>query len=456
MRLVPRSMSGQLLVLWLLAMLVAHGIAVLMLSWWRVDNSSIHPMSARMIETRVAAAYRGVITSSDRTELLDNLSLPDSKYRIEPIGTDEYSMNNTELGFAQAIQSMLGLSTATPVIVQLQQIEPEKGAKDTRNWLEKALGRPIAWNLQIEIGLPDGNMLVSDHSPMLIPAHWNRVLSFSLLVGMIPTALIAIFFGRRIMRPLQTLTEAAKRVSRGERVILPPVSGPEGVREITLAFNDMQESLVRFVTGRTLMVAAIGHDLRTPLTSLRIRAELVEDDALRQAMVRTLDDMRVMVEEILRFSKDDAWQEPTVDVLVNDLIRDVIHDHDMQGQHIELQSQLDPSYRYRCRPVSLKRALNNLIDNAVCYGAVTVRAQFSPSRQLLTIEVLDDGPGIDADQLEHVFEPFVRLDTARSQATGGAGLGLTIAHSCVRAHGGNITLENREGGGLRAVIELPA
>lgn len=133
----------------------------------------------------------------------------------------------------------------------------------------------------------------------MMPAHWKRVLSFSLLVGIIPSAIIAVLFGHRLVRPLRRLTEASRRVSRGEHVVLPHVPGPEDLRQITRAFNEMHDSLHRFVTGRTQMIAAIGHDLRTPLTSLRIRAELIDDDALREDMIRTLKDMSIIVEETL-------------------------------------------------------------------------------------------------------------------------------------------------------------
>jgi len=457
MRLIPRSISGQLLVVWILAILVAHGVAIFVLSWWRADNSAIHPLSARMIETRVVSAYRLAASTDDGNSLLQSVSLPDSMFQVIPRQVAKQPMNSKELALTQDLRKMLDLPPDAPVRVKLEQVEASPNARDTRNWLEKALGRsrPLAWGMHIEVGLPDGRTLASDHLPILIPAHWNRVLSFSLLVGMIPTALIAILFGRRIMRPLKTLTEAANKVSRGEQVILQPVGEPDELREITQAFNDMQENLARFVNGRTMMVAAIGHDLRTPMTSLRIRAELVEDAGLRQAMTHTLDEMRVMVEEILNFVKDDASQEPTLELRVNDFVQEIVDEQRMRGREVVFQSQLPDAFSYRCRPVHLKRALNNLIDNATRYGPVTVSArQDGPSRRLI-IEVLDIGPGIAPDKLEHVFEPFVRLDASRSLASGGSGLGLTIAHSCVRAHGGTITLENRSAGGLRAIVELP-
>lgn len=451
----PRSISRQLLVVWLLAMLAAHGIAILMMSWWRADNLSIHPLSARMMETRIVAAYRLAIAAGDNGTVLESINLPDSKFRLMQGPVIESPMDSKEQQLAGELRKLLDLPSDTLINVRLEQKKLNSGMADRRNWLEGAFGRPYTLDLRFDVGLPDGRILASDHRPTIIPAHWSRVLTFSLLVGMIPTMLIAMFFGGQIMRPLMKLTDAANRVSRGEEVILPPVKGPDGVREITDAFNAMQRNLTRFVHQRTMVVAAIGHDLRTPMTSLRIRAELVEDADVRQAMIRTLDDMRVMVDEILKFAKDDALQEPTVQVGLNSLVSEAISEQRMLGKDITFVTQLSDGYAYRCRPVHLKRALSNLIDNAARFGPVTVEVQMDSKQQRIHVKVLDQGPGIATDRLDRVFEPFFRLDASRSSATGGAGLGLTIAHSCARAHGGSIVLSNRNEGGLCALIDLP-
>jgi signal transduction histidine kinase len=457
MRWAPRTLSGQLVALWLLAMVAAHVIAVLVLSWWRAENVTIHPLAVRSVESRVLSAYRLAARSPDAPALLEDLSLPDSAFRLAdqalPLKPD--AMGSVEHGIAQRLRGMLNLSAQSPVQVQLQQDDARPRAGHATNWLETALGGASAWALDIDIQLPDGRWLQSRHWPTTLPAHWSRVLSFSLLVGMLPTAIIALLFGRRIMRPLKLLTAASQRVSRGEQVILPPPDRLSGVREITQAFNDMQENLVRFVNGRTQMLAAIGHDLRTPLTSLRIRAELIDDEALRNAMVRTIDDMSVMVEETLRFVRDDALREPTQEVNVAALVQEIVDQQTIQGRSIACTLQIDPAMSYRCRPVHLKRGLNNLLDNAARYGEVRLGVLADKARRVLRIEVQDHGPGIDPAQLQRVFEPFTRLDASRSAHTGGLGLGLAIARSCIRAHGGDIALHNCAEGGLRAVVELP-
>ncbi|MBS3018107.1 Adaptive-response sensory-kinase SasA [Comamonas sp. PE63] len=459
MRWLPRSISGQLLALWIVAILVAHLIAVLALSWWRSDNIAIHPLSARTIETRIQAAYKAASHDQPVNQLLEDISLPESEFRLftaPRVKGEDSRWSRQELALEQAIRARLELAPETPLHVRLLNVLPGvSGQVDRRNWIEKAFRSRHALAMDVEVLLPGGQWLYSRHWPTPVPAHWSRVLSFSLLVGTIPAAIIALLFGRQIMRPLAELTEASRRVSRGERVVLPQPGGLSGVRDIVQAFNDMQDSLVRFVNGRTQMLAAMGHDLRTPLTSLRIRAEFIEDEALRNAMIATLDDMSAMVSETLRFARDEAHQEPTQEVAIDALIQQVIDAQSNSGKSVRPTLRLDTGLHYRCRPVNLKRALHNIIDNAARYGEVRVAAMLDDSRRVLRIAVDDDGPGIPPAQLEHVFEPFTRLDAARSTHSGGVGLGLAIARSSIRAHGGDVTLHNRVEGGLRALIEMP-
>ncbi len=279
-------------------------------------------------------------------------------------------------------------------------------------------------------------------------------LTLSVLVGMVPATIITLLLEHRIMRQLRQLTDAVRKLSRGERVRLPDLHGPADVREMFQAFNTMQDTLVRLVENRTLMLASIGHDLCTPLASLRIRAELVDDEDLRQAMIRSLDEISIMLKEILTFSRDDVLKEPTQAVAINGFVQRVVHEQRAQGRDVRFASHLNCDLAYRCRPVNLQRALNNLIENGTRYGPVNV--EMSNTSGLLRIEILDCGPGIEPEALERVFEPFVRLRAVSDDVMAGAGLGLTAARACVHAHGGEIFLENRERGGLRAVIELPA
>lgn len=278
------------------------------------------------------------------------------------------------------------------------------------------------------------------------------MLSF-LVTGSI-LALVIIFSVRRVSRPLETLASAADRMGRGETVEPIPEEGPDDLKETIRAFNLMQERLRRFVADRTKMLAALGHDLRTPITSLRLQAEFVEDEELRARMQRQLDDMQQMAESALAFARDAADGEPTSRTDLGALAESIVEDLEGLGLAVTCTSA-EETIVHACRPVSLKRALTNLIRNAVAYGGgadVSVRM----ANGEILIEVADHGPGIPDADMERAFTPFERLDPARSAETGGAGLGLTIARTIARAHGGDVRLANRPEGGLVATIALPA
>ncbi len=228
--------------------------------------------------------------------------------------------------------------------------------------------------------------------------------------------------------------------------------GPREVLETIRAFNDMQERLSRFVLDRTKMLAALGHDLRTPITTLRLRAEFIEDDEIRLKIQETLDEMFEMAEATLSFAKEEAAQEKTRLVDVGALISTVCADLSDTGFPVECTEP--GSFTIRCRPMGLKRAIRNILENAMAYGR-RARVFIEHRRGDVAIVIDDDGPGIPCRDMERVFSPFVRLENSRNTETGGVGLGLAIARSIVRSHGGDITLQNRPEGGLRVTITLP-
>jgi signal transduction histidine kinase len=214
----------------------------------------------------------------------------------------------------------------------------------------------------------------------------------------------------------------------------------------------MRGRLQRFVQDRTRMLAAISHDLRTPITTLRLRAEFVEDEETRAKILETLDEMQRITEATLAFAREEAAAEDTRTVDLAALVDSVCADLADLGQDVAFGGP--ERAPYTCRPVSLKRAVRNLIENAVTYGE-RARVTLEQAADSFRIVVEDDGPGIPEAEFERVFAPFVRLEESRSPETGGIGLGMAIARSIVRGHGGDITLANRQDGGLRAVIHLP-
>jgi signal transduction histidine kinase len=264
--------------------------------------------------------------------------------------------------------------------------------------------------------------------------------------------LIATLVARRVSRPLKRLTVAAERLGRGEEIEAVPEQGADDIRHTAEAFNRMQSRLHRFVEDRTKMIAAISHDLRTPITSLRLRAEFISDTETKAKIIETLDEMKAMTEATLAFSQDasTAVQARTVDI--NALVESLCEDLAELGLKVAFtQGERVP---WRCRPDALRRALRNVIENAVRYGTrAYVKLEQTPSG--LNIMVEDDGPGMLESEFENVFAPFVRLEISRNRDTGGVGLGLSIARSILRSHGGDIQLSNRPTGGLRATLSLP-
>ena len=303
----------------------------------------------------------------------------------------------------------------------------------------------------LAVQLKDGSWLNTAFAKKMVNPLWTSQSIISLAVTAIVLSICAAFIARGMTHPMRRLAVAAEALGRGESVAPLPENGPDEIRQTAEAFNLMQARLQRFVEDRTRMLAAIGHDLRTPLTSLRLRAEFVSDDETREKMLSTLDELRTMTEATLAFSREQAIAEDTRNVNLTALVESLCDDLVELGHDITF---LDSSkIGYRCRADALKRAVRNLVENAVRYGE---RARVSVTARANAIEIVvdDDGPGIPNEVMDSVFAPFFRLENSRNRETGGIGLGLSIARNMVRHHGGDVILSNT-GSGLRAVISLP-
>ena len=306
--------------------------------------------------------------------------------------------------------------------------------------------------LAVAVRLADGRWLNAVSAPRLPERFWQWPTLLSVgLTALILSALM-ILMVRRITRPLAELSSAADRFGRGEAVPLLAEHGPLDIQETIRAFNRMRDRLERFVQDRTRMLAAISHDLRTPITALRVRAELIDDAETRGKILTTLDEMQRMTEATLAFVREEAAPEETRLIDLEALVGSLCDDLSDTGKDVTFSGP--GKTPYGCRVVSLKRAIGNLVDNAVAYGQ-RARVTLTVAGEALHITIDDDGPGIAASDMERVFEPFVRLEASRSRDTGGVGLGMAIARSIVRRHGGDITLANRPDGGLRVTVRLP-
>ena len=265
-------------------------------------------------------------------------------------------------------------------------------------------------------------------------------------------SILAIWAVRRATMPVSLFATAAERLGIGLNAEPLPESGTGEVRRAARAFNTMQSRLKRFIQDRTQMLAAISHDLRTPITRMRLRAEFVDDDEQRDKMLTDLDEMETMIKATLAFARDDAANETPESTDVAGLVKGIVEDQRAMGSLAAYEGP--ESFMQIVRPLGLKRALNNLIKNAIKYGD-TARVALNSEDDQTVILIDDDGPGIADDVKGQVFTPFFRVETSRSRDTGGTGLGMTIARNAVRSMGGDIELLNRQEGGLRAKVTLP-
>lgn len=310
---------------------------------------------------------------------------------------------------------------------------------------------PPAIAVTVQVRLHGGEWAIFD---LMLPQK-TAVLPYPLLANLFillaAVLVLSLFAVRLATRPLLVLAEAAEEL--GKDIHRPPLAelGSAEVRRAARAFNTMQMRLVNFIQDRTRLLAAMSHDLKTPITRLRLRAELLDDEELKAKFDHDLQEMESMVSATLDFMRDSNSREAIQPVDVMALLESIQADGAEMGQKIGIRGTA--VHPYPVAPTALKRCLVNLVDNAVKYGG-QADIIVSDSEERLEIRILDHGPGIPEAQLERVFEPFVRLEESRSRDTGGTGLGLGIARNIVRTHGGKLVLRNAAGG-LEALVSLP-
>ena len=464
-RLWPRSLYGQILLVAGSALLLAQCVnAAMLLSGARtraVAEASVMVVSRvanqlergeRMSEGPVAPFIamrdgagkdrpnrrRNVTISVD-----DNaLNIPRAEYQ------DDMSMRAQE--FLQ--QGDIALSDVRISAVSLSALPPALRDPQIRRWQDgrfRQSARKMPSTAVLLTGrLPNGQWL---HAAGLVRANDRASMvalvlqTFTLFVAvMVPLALVA----RRIARPLEDLTRRVRRVGVAEDPEPMERAGPDDVQQLIVAFNAMQARVSNLLGEKDVMLGAIGHDLKTPLAALRVRVESVDDDEEREKMASTIDEMVTILDDILTLARLGKSGEPMQSVDIGAIVETVVSDF----EHARFETS-DLRVVAHIRPVLIRRALRNLIGNAIAYGkhaALAVREE----GDMVFVDIDDDGPGIDPDMAESMFEPFVRAERSRSRSTGGSGLGLTISRAIARAHGGDVVLRNRAEGGLRATMSF--
>jgi signal transduction histidine kinase len=305
-------------------------------------------------------------------------------------------------------------------------------------------------SFQAAVRQADGRWLtVSPHQYLIEP--WQQRILLVLAATALAVTPLAWWFARRLAAPFAAFARAAERLGRDPEAPPLNVSGSTEVGAAVAAFNVMQQRLKRYVTYRTTLIGAIAHDLRTPLTRLRFRIEAAPDD-LRAKLASDIDEMEAMISATLAFVQDSAQTAGRTKLEVSSLLETVMDEAAETGADAAVEwaerTVVDGD------PIALKRLVTNLVDNALKFGSRARGRVFCESGMAI-VEVDDNGPGVPDAEIEQAFEPFHRLESSRSRETGGAGLGLAVVRAIARGHGGEVTLQNRSEGGLRARVSLP-
>lgn len=465
----PSGLTGQIIILIILTILISQIINIILVAGERADafrRGAVGPLIGQIV---IAAELLQDTDDATEQRLLSALSSAERRLTIdtEPLARAVDASTLTKRLEAR-LQRDSGLTARVEARFVERRFQRDNKESESRRDLRRASRRdegrvrnqdrfrPLQVDrLIVSLELSPSRWL---NTALRLPRRDLEWLKTSLLYNIALALLlcgIAIWFLRRVTRPMKDLAVAADALGRGEDVPLLAETGPEEIRHATSAFNAMQDRLTRFVKDRTQMLAAISHDLRTPITSLRLRAELLDDETARDNMIRTLDEMQAMTESVLAFARDDAASEPISDVDILSVLEECASVFRAQGGQVDLTVSAIAKPLLRGRPLSLKRAINNLLENAIIYGK---RAEISvgSNHSSVTIRIRDYGSGIPQDRMEEMFKPFARLESSRNRATGGTGLGLSIARSIIHGHGGEISLQNADEGGLIVTIDLPS
>ena len=466
MSLAPKSLAGRLTLLLLLALAVAQGVAVALFAWERIEAlRDAHRENAvartatvvRLLRDTPPGLHDAVIAAASSG--ITRFSLAPEPL-VGEAGTGEGAG-----AIARALGAALGAGPERIRVAPLwtRHMDDDDDRDDDHDHDDDDDGDDDGdddhdhghWELDwftASVALGHGGWLnVAVGPPPGAPA-WGAAFVLTFLFSALGIAAVAVLTGRQLAKPMRGLANAAGRLGRGESVDDLSEAGPAEIRETVRAFNRMRARLDRYVRDRTAMLAAVSHDLRTPITSLRLHAEFVEDEETRAKIVAALDEMQRMTEDTLAFIREDTQREETRNVDLHALLDSVAADLAELGHDIDVADF--GRVLVACRPAALRRALRNLLENAAAHGA-RAAARIERDDEETRVVVEDEGPGIPEAELERVFEPFVRLEASRSRETGGSGLGLAIARGIVRGHGGDVRLANRSEGGLRATVTLP-
>ena len=457
-RLLPKSLLGQMLLAVALALLVAQGISAVLL--YRAAEQRREMGTANALAFQLVAEPR----FDYRQSASDRLG-SDGQRRWQRLRVERTTVNPLLAGEESEPERESMLRT----ILQEQGIEPAQLFVTSRRVssdeyvMRRLRDRGL---LQTRPEWAGGEMIVAgllrqgepEWTVARVPV-WDReqtrlgpLIAQTLLLYLVLVGLLALLL-RRITRPLAALTRRLETfaVTRETGGQLEP-TGPEDTRRLIAAHNAMEARIAALLDEKDVMLGAIGHDLKTPLAALRVRIESVEDDAERARMAHTIEDITRTLDDILSLARVGRPTDPLEQTDLGALVGGVVDEYEDMGEPVVLAE--GPRVAAPVRATWLRRALRNLIGNAVRYGE-SAEVSILREGETAVIRIDDRGPGIPDGDIERMLEPFTRGEASRNRATGGAGLGLTIARAIAEQHGARLILSNREGGGLRAELHLP-
>lgn len=466
MKLLPRTLFGQLMLALFCALIAVQAIGF----WLMLDDRA--RLGERLLGVYSAQRIAGIISIIDQAEpgervrLLRALNVPPTHLSLdEPWRSSAEKSGEEAKPFIERITQEL----AQPLAIQALFVKPAEirryddgsqattppGATnaDPARWPNRRGRGERRLYVVGQVKLADGAVLTFRHSLPQPNLEWPLRLQGLLITLGVLVALLAGWTVRRLTHPLAALADAAAGLARNLEQAPLPERGPREVARAAQAFNAMQRDLKRYLETRAQALAGVSHDLRLPITRLRLRLERLPEGALKAKMGQDLSEMDDMIGSTLEFLRAGSVAEKPVRLELNTLLESVAEDMMALGAQVQVHGQAGrPVW---ARPQALRRCLTNLLDNARRYGGTPIDLSLAQRGAMLEIRVEDRGPGIPPEELERVFEPYVRIEASRAKHSGGSGLGLAIARAIARAQGGEVRLEARAGGGSSAVLTLP-
>ncbi|MGA9854124.1 MAG: ATP-binding protein [Gammaproteobacteria bacterium] len=431
MKLLPSTLIGRT------ALLIALLIIISQLAWFGIVRVFFFP-PLRAAHTNpvvrtivIARTALEALPEDNRQAFLDGVNAHRG-FRIVPEGSPQSTFKGTSDGVPADLETSLKSTFGSSV-----QLKSEPKSHDL--WIRFPVRTQQYW-------------LVLPHNRIrpLFPLDLLIWIALGVIIAIIGAYLV-IF---RLDRQLHKVLEAARAIGRGETPGNLDESGPDEIRDLSRGFNQMAEGLQKLDAERRLMLAGISHDLRTPLTRLRIGIELAGnavEPGLSHGMIHDIEDMDSILMQFLDYARDGSEEAPQF-ADFNQIVFDVCHRYDITGKTIK--TGLDDFPPFKFRKLAIRRLVSNLVDNAMRYGGREIEVVTQKVKSKIIVKVMDRGPGIKNLEPDQLIKPFMRNDSARGNQTG-AGLGLTIAERIARLHGGELHLSNRDGGGLIAIVEIP-